>query len=151
YSRSYALGTPGLRSRAVQSAMPIEIEKKYRLTVEQRKAIESSLRKLKAIASPLEFEENTIYQGGQLGKGQALRLRRVNGRAIIAFKERLPAQSSIKHQTEHETEVSDATAASRILQALGFRPALVYEKRRTRWQVGRSEVALDELPFGLFM
>ena len=28
---------------------------------------------------------------------------------------------------------------------------MVYEKRRTRWKIGKAEVALDELPFGLFM
>jgi len=38
-----------------------------------------------------------------------------------------------------------------ILRALDFRPALVYEKRRTRWSFGKVEVAVDELPFGLFM
>ena len=38
-----------------------------------------------------------------------------------------------------------------ILQALGFQPGLVYEKRRTRWQVGDAKVVVDELPFGLFM
>ncbi|HEY3104501.1 MAG TPA: hypothetical protein VGJ69_12990, partial [Pyrinomonadaceae bacterium] len=26
-----------------------------------------------------------------------------------------------------------------------------YEKRRTRWQVGKAKVVIDELPFGLFM
>ena len=38
-----------------------------------------------------------------------------------------------------------------ILRSLDFRPALVYEKRRTRWQLGKAEIAMDELPFGLFM
>jgi len=32
-----------------------------------------------------------------------------------------------------------------------FQPALVYEKRRTRWKIGTAEIALDELAFGLFM
>ena len=81
----------------------------------------------------------------------ALRLRRVGARAILTFKQRLPTKSSIKHQQEEETEVANAEAAHAILTALGFRPALVYEKRRTRWQLGRAEIVIDELPFGLFM
>ncbi len=81
----------------------------------------------------------------------ALRLRRVGARAILTFKQRLPTKSSIKHQREHETEVADAEAAHAILTALGFRPALVYEKRRTRFDLGRAEIVIDELPFGLFM
>lgn len=132
--------------------MAIEIEKKYRLTKRQREAIVRRLRKLGASAGELEFEENTLYRGGRLDLGGcALRLRRVNGRALLTFKQRFPSKSAIKHQREEETAVADADALAAILRSLEFRPALVYEKRRTRWNIGKAEVALDELPFGLFM
>jgi adenylate cyclase class 2 len=132
--------------------MPIEIEKKYLLTRFERRAIERRLRELGYQAKPIEFEENTIYQGGSLGFGRrALRIRRVNGSAILTFKERIPTKSPIKHQKENETRVSDAQATHEILLSLGFAPALVYEKRRTRWQVGKATLVIDELPFGLFM
>jgi len=132
--------------------MPIETEKKYRLTSEQRRAIEERLRALGAPSRPVEFEENTLYQGGRIDFGGcALRLRRVNGRGILTFKRRLPGESPIKHQLEHECEVDEPDSMDAILQALGFRPGLVYEKRRTRWQVGAAKVVIDELPFGLFM
>ncbi len=132
--------------------MPVEIEKKYRLTQKQRRAIEKRLRELGIKPGVLEFEENTLYRGGRLDFGScALRLRRVNGRAILTFKQRLPSKSMVKHQQEDETEVADAGAVDAILQALGFRPALIYEKRRTRWQLGQAELVIDELPFGLFM
>ncbi len=132
--------------------MPIEIEKKYRLTKKQREAIARRLGQMGASAGELEFEENTLYRGGQLDLGGcALRLRRVNGRALLTFKERLPSKSPIKHQREEETAVADARALAAILRSLGFRPALVYEKRRIRWHIGKAEVALDDLPFGSFM
>jgi adenylate cyclase class 2 len=132
--------------------MPIEIEKKYRLTTDDRGAIEKRLRKLGHKPKLIEFEENTIYGGGNLGFGlRALRLRRVNGEAILTFKERIPTKSPIKHQKESETRVKDPDAADSILRGIGFAPALVYEKRRTRWQVGKAKVVIDELPFGLFM
>ena len=132
--------------------MPVEIEKKYRLTKKQREVIGKRLLKLGVSPGEVEFEENTIYRGGRLDNGGcALRLRRVNGRALLTFKERVPSKSSIKHQREEETEVADANALGAILRLLEFRPGLVYEKRRTRWQIGKAEVALDELPFGLFM
>jgi len=132
--------------------MPIEIEKKYSLTKRRRPAIEKRLRELGVSPGPVEFEENTLYRGGRIDLGNcALRLRRVGARAILTFKQRLPSKSSIKHQQEEETEVANAEAAHAILTALGFRPGLVYEKRRTRWQLGRAEVVIDELPFGLFM
>src|SRR6266478_380288 len=132
--------------------MPIEIEKKYRLTKKQHDEIEQRLHELGASASDLEFEENTLYRGGRLDRGAcALRLRRVNGRALLTFKQRFPTKSPIKHQREEETEVTDADALAAILRSLEFRPSLVYEKRRVRWNVGKAEIAVDELPFGLFM
>ena len=132
--------------------MPIEIEKKYRLTPKDRRAIEKRLRELGSKAKPLEHEENTIYRGGTLGFGlRALRLRRVNGEAILTFKERIPTESPIKHQHENETRVKDADATDAILRGIGFAPALIYEKRRARWDVGKAKVVIDELPFGLFM
>src|SRR5215471_2680353 len=133
-------------------AMPIEIEKKYRLTLKDRRAIEKRLRAIGSKAKPLEHEENTIYRGGNLGFGlRALRLRRVNGAAILTFKERIPTESPIKHQHENETSVDSADATDAILRGVGFEPALVYEKRRTRWDVGKAKVVIDELPYGLFM
>lgn len=132
--------------------MPIEIEKKYRLSPSERRAIEKRLRGLGYKPKQIEFEENTIYRGGNLEFGKrAMRIRRVNGEAILTFKQRIPTKSAIKHQKENETRVSDVEATHEILLALGFAPALIYEKRRTRWDVGKAELVIDELPFGLFM
>jgi predicted adenylyl cyclase CyaB len=110
------------------------------------------LRELDVVPSEVEFEENTVYRGGRLDLGGcALRLRRVNGRGILTFKQRFPSKSAIKYQQEEETAVADADAAQAIVSALGFRVGLVYEKRRVRWDVGKANVVIDELPFGLFM
>ena len=73
--------------------MPIEIEKKYRLTNAQRRMIEARMREMSLVPSELDHEENTIYRGGVLERpGCALRLRRVNGRAILTFKQRRPSR-----------------------------------------------------------
>ena len=133
----------------------IEIEKKYRLTEEQREAVVQRLREVEArVVHGEEFEENTIYSGGSLRpETSVLRLRRVAGRALLTFKEQFAdsAAFAIKRRREEETEVADAEAMHAILLALGFRPALVYEKRRQTWRVGKVEVVIDELSFGLFM
>lgn len=132
--------------------MPVEIEKKYRLTKKQRDSVLDRLRRVGATPGELEFEENTLYRGGRLDLGGcALRLRRVNGRSLLTFKQRVPSKTAIKHQREDETEVADGTVLASILRSLEFRPAVVYEKRRTRWQLGKAEIAMDELPFGFFM
>ncbi|HVF44624.1 MAG TPA: class IV adenylate cyclase [Pyrinomonadaceae bacterium] len=133
--------------------MAIEIEKKYRLTRERLGPLRLRLRETGAEAARgEEFEENTIYTGPGLDpRGRVLRLRRVNGRALFTFKERDPSPSAVKRQREEETAVSDADALAAILEALGYRPALVYEKRRATWRLGGVEVVIDELPFGLFL
>jgi adenylate cyclase class 2 len=132
--------------------MAIEIEKKYRLTLDQRERL---LRRLRAVGATREgeaFEENILYAGGNLHTRQCvLRLRRIGDAAILTYKERYPSASPIKHQREDETRVQDAAAMAAILDALGYRPALVYEKRRETWHVAGTEVAVDELPFGLFL
>ena len=132
--------------------MPIEIEKKYRLTKKQRESVVRCLPEIGARLRGKELEENTLYSGDCLDIGRSvLRLRRVANYAILTYKERFPASSSIKHQREDETRVSDPEAMDAILDALGFTPALVYEKRRETWRLGKAEILIDELPFGLFM
>ncbi len=49
--------------------MPVEIEKKYRLTKKRREAIVRRLQKLGATPGEVEFEENTLYRGGRLELG----------------------------------------------------------------------------------
>jgi adenylate cyclase class 2 len=132
--------------------LPIEIEKKYRLTKKQREEVLRRLPRIGAKRKGDEFEVNTLYAGEHLDMGRAvLRLRRVGKRGILTYKERFPTRSAIKHQREDETRVDDPDAMELILDALGFRPALVYEKRRETWRLGKTEIVIDELPFGLFM
>ena len=83
--------------------MALEIEKKFRLTSEQRKTLPLRLREIGATLRGEEFEENILYRGAALEVGsRVLRLRRVGNRAILTFKQRLPSASGIKHQREDE-------------------------------------------------
>ena len=132
--------------------MAIEIEKKYRLRAGQFEPLRRRLEEAGAEGrGAAEFEENTIYTGPNLDPARrVLRLRRKGDRAVFTFKERDASGSAVKRQREEETEVSDAAALAAILEALGYRPVLVYEKRRTTFRLAGAEVVLDELPFGLF-
>ena len=132
--------------------MSIEIEKKYRLSKKQRAEVLLRLPKIGAKRNGEEFEVNTLYAGAGLDVGRSvLRLRRIGKRGRLTDKERFPTRSDIKHQREDETEVNDPDAMELILEALGFTPGLIYEKRRETWTLGKTEVVIDELPFGLFM
>ncbi len=130
----------------------IEVEKKFRLTKRQRDAVLKRLPEVGASLEGEDFEENRIYSGEAMSDGSCvLRLRRVGSKATLTYKKRLPSSSPIKQQREEETDVADPEAMEAILEALGFSPALVYEKRRQTWRLGKTEIVIDVLPFGLFM
>lgn len=130
----------------------IEVEKKFRLTKRQRDSLLKRLPEIGAQFEREDFEENTLYDGdGLRDRACVLRLRRVGGRSTLTFKRRLPGKSAIKQQSEEETTIADPEAMAAILEELGFTPALVYEKRRQTWRLGQTEIAIDVLPFGLFM
>jgi adenylate cyclase class 2 len=132
--------------------MAVEIEKKYRLTQPERDELSLRLRQVGATLRGREFEENTLYAGVGLDpQRQVLRLRRAGDTTTFTYKERDDSASSIKRHREDETRVENAEALAAILEALGYHPTLVYEKRRATWLVGQTEVVLDELPFGLFV
>jgi adenylate cyclase class 2 len=132
--------------------MAIEIEKKYRLSKKQRDEVRLRLPQIGAKRKGEDFEVNTLYTGESLEMGNSvLRLRRIGKRGILTYKQRFPSNSDIKHQREDETRVDDPDAMEAILDALGFVASLVYEKRRQTWTLGKTEVVIDELPFGLFM
>ncbi len=132
--------------------MATEIEKKYRVTEGQITALRARLATVGAAARGTEFEVNTLYAGGGLDPHRCvLRLRRVGARAVLTYKEQFASDGAIKHRREDESEVADADAVAAILDALGYRPALVYEKRRETWQLSEAEVVLDKLPFGWFV
>ncbi len=132
--------------------MPVEIEKKYRLTLDQRERVMQQLSAVGAEASGEEFEVNTLFAGGVLDVSRSvLRLRRVGDRATLTYKERMVSDSTVKHHIEEETRVEDAEAIEAILNRLGYHPAMVYEKRRSTWRLGKAEVVIDALPFGLYM
>jgi adenylate cyclase class 2 len=129
----------------------IEIEKKYRLNEPARDRLVSALRAAGAIDEGEQFEENILFFGGSLDPARSvLRLRRVAGRATLTYKERFPSDSAIKHQREDETEVAGPDALLEILDALGFKPSLVYEKKRYTWRLPDTEIVVDQLPFGWY-
>ena len=130
----------------------IEVEKKFRLTKRQRDTVLKRLAEIGASLEGEEFEENTLYDGEILKSDTCvLRLRRVGKNATLTYKKRIPSSSAIKQQREEETAIADPEAMEAILEALGFTPALVYEKRRQTWRLGNTEIVIDVLPFGLFM
>ena len=132
--------------------MAIETEKKFRLQEKQFNRLPALLKKLGAIFEGEVFERNYLHRGGRLSdSGAVLRLRKTGDRSTLTYKESIGPEKALKQKIEFETEVSDVDAMEEIIRKLGYRLAVVYEKRRRTWHMDDVEIVLDELPFGLFM
>ena len=103
---------------------------------------------------PAAREVNVLFDAddGRIASGGgALRLRRYAGRAVLTLKGPPHYSGGVKRREEHETAVEDPEAAERILERLGFRARVRYEKDRETWALGSVEVALDRTPMGAFV
>ena len=130
----------------------LEIEKKYRVQEADLDRIRTELDSIGAEFAGREFEENHIFSSAALRDAAAVvRIRKTDGRVILTYKRRVPSEFDVKTQIEHEVEISDAESAVSILNELGLKQWLLYEKYRDTWKFKSVEIVLDELPFGLFM
>lgn len=132
--------------------MTIEIEKKYRLSAKRVTEITQRLVDLGANFVKEVFEVNFQHRGGEMDeRGATLRLRKIGDFTELTYKEKIRSSSGAKQKIEYETTVADVEAMEAIIERLGYRLTAVYEKRRKYWQLGKVEVVLDELPFGLYI
>jgi adenylate cyclase class 2 len=106
-------------------------------------------------AGPTVLEVNRLFDDAAVslrGGGTALRVREEHDladghvlRTLLTFKgPRRPGP--LKRRDEFELTVEAAEPLVAILDRLGLRESFLFEKRRTTWQVGECEVALDEVP-----
>ncbi len=132
--------------------MAIETEKKYRIDKKSLVELTAQLGELDAEFAYETFEENYLHRGGMLdGRAAVLRLRKTDTRTTLTYKEKVTTENDIKHQIEFETDVSDVDATERIIEKLGYKLSVIYEKHRKAWKLQNCEVVLDELPFGYYM
>lgn len=99
------------------------------------------------------LEENTLYDyPTQLlySQHQALRLRTVNKKTFLAFKDAPQKSRKFKIREEYQTEVKSAKDIKKILKKLGLVPAFRYKKYRSVYRINRLKICLDETSFGIF-
>lgn len=118
-----------------------------------REALERQLESLGATHVAYLTETNTFFdtpEGRLKSSDQGLRVRvelDADGhrRSIITHKGPR-AHGRLKSRSETEVVVDDPRKAADLLDALGYRPGLSFEKRRSRWTLEGCTVELDELP-----
>lgn len=88
---------------------------------------------------------------GQLSRAlKVLRLRQDTA-AHLTYKGPGDFDQGVRAREEIEFILDDFEAARRLLEALGYRVSMAYEKYRTVYALDGAHVMLDEMPFGRFV
>jgi len=85
-----------------------------------------------------------------LSEGRVLRLRQ-DSHARLTYKASGENEQGVVSRTEIEFTVDDFEKARELIEALGYRKLLYYEKYRTIYDFNKCQVMLDELPYGKFI
>ncbi|MCG6964412.1 MAG: class IV adenylate cyclase [Acidobacteria bacterium] len=104
--------------------------------------------------SSARLEINVLFDNaaGELtASRRVLRLRYAGGSWLLTLKGPPIYRGAVKEREELETRVDDGEVVTAVLDRLGFRPSMRYEKERETWQLGEVEVALDHTPMGEFV
>lgn len=100
------------------------------------------------------LEENTLYDFPSrllTSKRQAIRLRKANRKAFLAFKGTPQKSRKFKIRDEFETEVKNERQTKKILKSLGLVPSFSYKKHRRIFRKKRLKICMDETPIGNFL
>lgn len=130
---------------------PLEVEVKFYLT--DMDSYEKRVRSIGAcLVRPRTREVNYRFDTPDMSLARDHRMLRLrqDTSTILTYKGPPQVMDSVSVRPEVELEVSDFSAASNLLEELGFCLSLKYEKWRTIYQLGELEITLDEMPFGNF-
>ncbi len=101
------------------------------------------------------LEDNVLYDDARsslLAAGQALRLRRAEGRAIVTHKgPKEERADGVKSRPEREFEVADGDGFEAVLAALGYGKVFRYQKYRETYEWRDVEIVVDETPIGTYL
>jgi len=130
---------------------PLEVEVKFYLT--DMDSYEKRVRSIGAsLVRPRTREVNYRFDTPEMSLARDHRMLRLrqDTSTILTYKGPPQVMDSVSVRPEVELEVNDFSAASNLLEELGFCLSLKYEKWRTIYQLGELEITLDEMPFGNF-
>jgi adenylate cyclase class 2 len=129
-------------------------ETEAKFYVRELNRIKSQLEKLNAhLIQERVLETNIRFDlpGASLrAKGRVLRLRR-DTEARLTYKSGSIKEQGVLSREEIEFVVEDFEKAKRFLEALGYQKLVYYEKYRTTYELNKTHIMLDELPYGDFV
>lgn len=83
-------------------------------------------------------------------EGRVLRLRR-DTETRFTYKGASVNEQGVLSREEIEFVIEDFEKARRFLEALGYQKLVYYEKYRTTYELNKTHIMLDELPYGDFV
>ncbi len=129
-------------------------ETEAKFYVHNLKKIETSLQNLGArLHQPRVLETNTRFDlpdGSLRAKAHVLRLRQ-DTEARLTYKGASKNKRGVLDREEIEFIVEDFDKAKQLLAALGYQPIFYYEKYRATYELDKTLIMLDELPYGNFV
>jgi len=134
---------------------PLEIEVKFYLT--DINPLRERLLSLGANLKNNAFEKNIRFENQKKSlyhEKSLLRLRH-SDKTTLTFKSEPPEPSGRQNEFKilHELEVlvDDFATMQQILEAIGFHPEQIYEKKRETYLLGNTEICIDTMPFADFI
>ena len=129
-------------------------ETEAKFYVRDLERIKKSLENLSAnLDQPRVLEMNLRFDlpDTSLGaQGRVLRLRR-DTEARLTYKGGNKNSRGVLSREEIEFVVGDFEKAKKFLEALGYQQIFYYEKYRTTYELDKTLIMLDELPYGNFV
>ncbi len=103
-------------------------------------------------SSDWKFEDNYIFdREGELKKsGKLLRVRFVDGKVFLTYKEKLGDDLRFKRRNEIELGVSGKEIVD-LLKGLGYKVFFRYQKKRKNIVCGNVKISFDDTPIGKFV
>ncbi|MGQ9618875.1 MAG: class IV adenylate cyclase [Candidatus Aminicenantia bacterium] len=133
----------------------MKIEKEIKIKVSSPKSlIPTILKSGFQLWKKRYFEDNLLFDFQEkplLKRGCILRLRIVNGKGTLTYKEPSSLSSIMKVRKEIETSVENVPSISRILINLGLSVIFRYQKYRRIYKKGNILLSIDETPIGNFI
>ena len=140
---------------AMERLKNLFIEIDYLLTKEETKYLKDSfysnnlmlLCKKKNIVNMLNGEKfKNFINKFFLNRNKWMRLREVNGKALITIKHILPDKGMIQQIEETEVVVENFDDANDFLEAIGYRYKNYFEKERIKYSIYGYEIDIDTWP-----
>jgi adenylate cyclase class 2 len=129
-------------------------ETEIKLYVQDLNRIKAQLEKLgAALVQERVLETNLRFDVPDArlrAEGRVLRLRQ-DTRARLTYKGRSKKEKGVLSREEIEFVVEDFEKAKRFLEALGYEKLFFYEKYRTTYELKKTSIMIDELPYGNFV